>query len=309
MKVVFMGTPEFSVPTLNKLIKNHEVVAVVTQPDRASGRGKKVAFSPVKEVAIKNKIKVLQPEKMRDEIFLKELESCKADIFVVAAYGKILPEEILNMPKHKCINVHGSLLPKYRGAGPIQWAVINGEKITGITIMYMAKGMDTGDMILKKEIPILDTDTTKTMYEKMAVLGADALIEAVDLIDKGNVVAVAQDDTKATLAPMLKKEMGLINFNKTSREIFNQIRGMNPWPGSYTHYKGEMLKIWSVDIIETNNKEKPGTVIDILDKEKIVVATKDKAIAIKELQVMGGKRLQSSEFLKGNKIEIGESFG
>lgn len=308
MKVLFMGTPQFSVPTLNELIKNHQVVCVVTQPDRPSGRGKKVNFSPVKEVALKNDIPVLQPEKIRDDKFIQEIKSYGADIFVVAAYGKILLEEILNIPKFKCVNVHGSLLPKYRGAAPIQWSVINGDKITGITIMYMAKGMDTGDMILKKEVPILDTDTTESMYEKMSVVGANALIEALDLIKKGKEVRIVQNDLEATLAPMLKKEMGLVDFNKTSQEIFNQVRGMNPWPGSYTNYKGTILKIWSVDIVTAQTKSKPGTVIDILDKSLIVVSTGDNAIAIKELQMQGGKRLEGAEFLKGNKIEIGEVF-
>ncbi|MDE6181969.1 MAG: methionyl-tRNA formyltransferase, partial [Eubacteriales bacterium] len=243
MNIVFMGTPEFAVPTLEKLIKHHNVIAVISQPDKPKGRGKKLVPTPVKEFALNNGItNILQPTSIKDENFISELEKLNADIFIVVAYGQILSEKVLNIPKYKCINVHGSLLPKYRGAAPIQWSIINGEEKTGVTIMYMEKGLDSGDMILKKEIEITKDETYKSLHDKMSVVGADALIEALNLIENGKSNPEKQDDSLSTYAPMISKETGHINWDNSSKNIINLIRGLNPIPMAYTIYNGEIFK-------------------------------------------------------------------
>jgi methionyl-tRNA formyltransferase len=307
MKIVFMGTPQFCIPILEELIKHHEVLAVVTQPDKAKGRGNKVSFSPVKELAIANRLPILQPDKVKDVEFINHLKSFNADIFVVVAYGKILPEEILYMPRFNSVNVHGSLLPKYRGAAPIHWAIINGEKMTGVTVMYMNKGMDTGDMILKREMEILDSDTTALLYDRMSIEGAVAITQALNLIEEGTDNPEVQVDLEATNAPIIKKQMGRIDFNKTSEEIINLIRGMNPWPCAYTYYGEEVLKIWSAektDILGNNI----GEIINIVSNKGIIVATSDGSIIITELQANNSKRMLAHEFLNGNKLEVGKCF-
>ena len=308
MKVLFMGTPEFAIPTLEQLVVKHEVVGVVTQPDKPKGRGNHIVFSPIKEIAIKHNIPIIQPKNVKDKESVEKIKSFDADIFVVVAYGQILSEEILYMPKYDSINVHGSLLPKYRGAAPIQWAVIDGEKTTGITTMYMDKGMDTGDMILKREIPILLEDTTETLYSKLSILGADLLIETLELIPKGEISRIPQNNNDMTMASMLKKEMGLINWDKTSIDIFNHIRGMNPWPTSYTNYNNKIIKILKADVVNNIFDFKPGTIVDISNEFGIIVATFDGAIGIKELQLHGGKKLYFKDFINGNQIKIGELF-
>ncbi len=244
MNIVFMGTPDFSVESLKRLKEKHNVVAVVSQPDKPKGRGKKLVNTPVKQFALDNGIeKIYQPEKIKDEDFVKVLKDLNADLFVVVAYGQLLSEQVLNIPKYGCINVHGSLLPKYRGAAPIQWAIINGEEKTGVTIQYMEKGLDSGDMILKEEIIIEKTETYKTLYDKMSIVGADALIKAIELIETGNVNAEKQNHDEATYAPMIYKEMGHINWNNSSKDIINLIRGINPIPMAYSIYKDEVFKI------------------------------------------------------------------
>ncbi|WP_317368070.1 methionyl-tRNA formyltransferase [uncultured Tyzzerella sp.] len=302
MNIVFMGTPDFAVESLKKLIENHNVIAVISQPDKPKGRGKKLFNTPVKQFAIDNGIeKIYQPEKARDESFVKELKSLNADLFVVVAYGQILSEEVLNIPKYGCINVHGSLLPKYRGAAPIQWAIINGEEKTGVTIQYMEKGVDTGDMILKEEIVIEKTETYKTLYDKMSVVGAEALIKAIYLIETGNAKPEKQDHDEATFAPMINKEMGHIDWNNNSKDIINLIRGINPMPMAYTVYKDEVFKISEAEEV-TGYSGNIGEIVDV-QKDGFIVKTKDSAVIIKEMQAKGGKRMKSSDYLRGHSIE------
>ncbi len=302
MNIVFMGTPDFAVETLKKLIEKHNVIAVISQPDKPKGRGKKLVHTPVKQFALDNGIeKIYQPEKIRDENFVKELESLNADLFVVVAYGQILPESVLNIPKYSCINVHGSLLPKYRGAAPIQWSIINGEEKTGVTIMYMEKGMDTGDMILKEEIIIEPTETYKTLHDKMSIVGADALIKTLDLIESGSVTPEKQNDEEATYAPMITKEMGHIDWNNSSKDIINLIRGINPMPMAYTIYKDETFKISQAEEI-LGYDGNIGEIVDVT-KDGFIVKTKDSSIIIKEMQAKGGKRMKTSDYLRGHTIE------
>ena len=301
-----MGTPEFAVPTLKFLIEKHDVVGVVTQPDRPKGRGKKTIAPPVKDIAIENNIPVFQPEKIRDDEFMSKLEKFEADVFVIVAYGQLLPEKILNMPKYGCINVHGSLLPKYRGAAPIQRAIIDGEKITGVTIMYMEKGLDAGDMIIKKEIYIDDGETYGSLHDKMAPVGAVALIEALDLIERGEAKPEKQDDRFSCYAKKIEKGFGRIDWNKNSREILNFIRGLNPMPCAYTLLNGEVFKIWNAEEFSKGGKsmEKAGTVIEILPKKGFVVKTGDSALVITEAQAKGGKKMNCSDYLRGHSVEI-----
>ena len=308
MKVVFMGTPEFAVPTLQALIDHHQVAAVVTQPDRQRGRGKKVQFSPVKEKAAEYKIPVLQPEKARDEEFIQELETIAPDVIVVVAYGQILPERILNLPKYGCINVHGSLLPKYRGAAPIQWAVLNGEEKTGITTMYMEKGLDTGDMIDKAEVVLDPKETAGSLHDKLMNLGAGLLLETLDKLEKGTIVRTKQDDSQSCYAKMLSKEMGRMDFSRSAKELEQWIRGMNPWPSAYTTMNGKTLKIWDADVVSYEGSEEPGTVVKVT-KDTIIVAAGEGALALKEIQLAGKKRMPVQAFLLGSSVETGIRLG
>lgn len=308
MNVVFMGTPEFAVPTLEKLIENHHVMAVVTQPDKQKGRGKKVSFPPVKESAMKHGISVLQPVKARDEEFIEHLEELNPDVIVVVAYGQILPERILKIPEYGCINVHGSLLPKYRGAGPIQWAVLNGEKETGITTMYMEKGLDTGDMIDKAVISLDEKETSGTLHDKLMVLGADLLIETLSKLEDGTAVRTKQIDEDSTYAPMLSKEMGRIDFTKSAAQIEQWVRGLNPWPSAYTELEGKTMKIWDADAVDYDGDGRPGTVVEVT-KKQIVVACGENALALNEIQLSGKKRMAVQAFLAGSKVETGTVLG
>ncbi len=302
MNIVFMGTPDFAVESLKELIKNHNVLAVISQPDKPKGRGKKLVNTPIKQFALDNGIeKIYQPEKIKDEEFIKQLESLNPDLFVVVAYGQILSEEVLSIPKYGCINVHGSLLPKYRGAAPIQWSIINGEEKTGVTIMYMEKGLDSGDMILKEEIDIDKKETYKTLHDKMSVVGARALIKAIELIETGKVDAKKQDHSQATYAPMITKEMGHINWDNTSKDIINLIRGINPMPMAYTIYKDEIFKVSEAEEV-LGYDGKIGEIVSI-EKEGFVVKTKDTSVIIKEMQAKGGKRMKTSDYLRGHSIE------
>lgn len=304
MNIVFMGTPDFSVESLKRLKEKHNVVAVVSQPDKPKGRGKKLVNTPVKQFALDNGIeKIYQPEKIKDEDFVKVLKDLNADLFVVVAYGQLLSEQVLNIPKYGCINVHGSLLPKYRGAAPIQWAIINGEEKTGVTIQYMEKGLDSGDMILKEEIIIEKTETYKTLYDKMSIVGAETLIKAIELIETGNVNAEKQNHDEATYAPMIYKEMGHINWNNSSKDIINLIRGINPIPMAYSIYKDEVFKISEVEEV-SGYSGNIGEIVDV-QKDGFIVKTKDSAIIIKEMQAKGGKRMKTSDYLRGHSIEKG----
>lgn len=303
MNIVFMGTPEFAVPTLEKLIKYHNVIAVVSQPDKPKGRGKKLVPTPVKEFALNNGItNILQPNSIKDENFIPELEKLNADVFIVVAYGQILSEKVLNIPKYRCINVHGSLLPKYRGAAPIQWSIINGEEKTGVTIMYMEKGLDSGDMILKKEIEITKDETYKSLHDKMSIVGADALIEALNLIESGKSNPEKQDDSLSTYAPMISKETGHINWDNSSKNIINLIRGLNPIPMAYTIYNNQVFKICKAEEILGYNG-KIGEIVDIINKKGFVVKTKDSALLITEIQAKGGKKMNTADYLRGHTID------
>lgn len=303
MKIIFMGTPEFAVPSLEILLKHHEVVAVVTQPDKPKGRGKKLMFSPVKERALQANIVVLQPEKVKEKEFIETLKNYHADLIAVTAFGQILPEEILNMPKYGCINVHGSLLPKYRGAAPLQWAVINGEKETGVTTMYMAKGMDTGDMLLKEKIEISPQDTYGSIHNKLCVIGAELLLKTIEGLEKGTLQRIPQQEEQATYAPMLTKESGHIDWSKKCDEIICLIHGLDPAPTAYTIYEEEPLKLWQAEKIQ----QPSGKIGEItaITKKGFVVTAGDGSILVTEVQARGKKRMGADAYLRGHPIEVG----
>ena len=307
MKAVFMGTPEFAVPTLQALIDHHEVLAVVTQPDKQRGRGKKMQFPPVKEKAVEYDIPVYQPQRARDEEFIEELKNLNPDVIVVVAYGQILPESILNIPKYGCINVHGSLLPKYRGAAPIQWAVLDGEEKTGITTMYMEKGLDTGDMIDKAEVVLDKKETAGSLHDKLMVLGADLLLETLKKLEDGTAVREKQNDEESCYAKMLSKDMGQIDFTKSAREIECLIRGMNPWPSAYTFLNGKTLKVWKCKVSTEKTDAVPGTIF-LTDKEGIHTACGEGVLILTEVQLEGKKRMETEAFLRGYHIENGIVF-
>ncbi|MBI5182332.1 MAG: methionyl-tRNA formyltransferase [Nitrospirae bacterium] len=308
MKIVFMGTPEFAVPSLNALLSSKkEIAAVVTQSDKPSGRGKRLMPPPVKAAALNSGIRVLQPERIKDEAFVNTLKEINPDVIVVAAYGKILPAKILHLPKYGCINVHASLLPRYRGAAPINWAIINGEKETGITIMQMDEGLDTGSILLQKGIEITKEDTAGTLSNKLSKMGAELLIEGLNAIEKGEIKPITQDNSKASYAPMLKKEDGQIDWTKGVEDIYNMVRGMDPWPGAFTYYKGEAWRMWKT-VVGNDRNGIPGMVISI-DGGKIDVACGKGVISIIEMQPVNKRRMAVSDFLRGHKIETGVILG
>lgn len=299
-----MGTPEFAVPTLDRLVKEHEVLAVVTQPDKPKGRGKKMVFPPVKEKALEYGIEVYQPPKVKTPEFVKVLKSYNPDVIVVVAFGQILSEEILNIPKYGCINLHGSILPKYRGAAPIQWSIINGEKYGGVTTMYMAKGLDSGDMILKAEEKITDSDTYGTLYDRLSGIGAELLIATLEQLENGSAVRVQQDEAEATLAPMITREMEHIDWNRPAKDIVNLIKGLNPQPTAHTVYGEEKLKIWFAETADGSYEGQPGEIVDVRKKDFVVKAA-DGAVAVKEVQAQGGKRMTADAYMRGHSIEKG----
>ena len=308
MKIIYMGTPDFSVAPLEAIIRaGHEVTAVVTQPDKQKGRCKEVQMTPVKECALSHGIPVLQPVKIKEPEAVAELKKYPADIFVVAAFGQLLTEEILNMPKFGCINIHASLLPAYRGAAPIQRVIINGEEKTGVTIQQMAKGLDTGDMLLKKEISIDPKETGGSLHDKLSAAGAELIVEALSKIEKGEVVPEKQDDALSCYAKKLDKAMGLIDFDQNAVSIERLIRGLNPWPSAYTLYKGKTLKIWEADVVPLEKKEEPGTVVFVA-KDFFDIATKEGALRVKSLQLEGKKKVAVKDFLLGYEIVCGMKF-
>ena len=310
MKIIYMGTPDFAVAPLEAILKaGHEVTAVVTQPDRQKGRGREVQYSPVKECALSYGIPVLQPLKIKEKDAVEELRKYPADIFVVAAFGQLLSEEILNMPRFGCINIHASLLPAYRGAAPIQWCVINGEEKTGVTIMQMAKGMDTGDILLQKEVVLDEKETGGSLFDRLMETGAELIVEALPKIEAGELTPVVQKEELATYAGKITKDMGNIDFAKSALTIERLIRGLNPWPSAFTHYKGKILKIWEADVVsECVNAENPvpGTVI-AMDKESFTLATGEGALRIRSLQPEGKKRMSCAEFMRGYEVKVGEA--
>ena len=306
-KVVFMGTPDYSVPVLKGLIDNYNVIGVVTQPDKEVGRGHEVVFSPIKKVALENNISVVQPEKIRDDY--NSVLELKPDIIVTCAYGQIIPKEILDYPKYGCINVHASLLPKYRGGAPIHRAILNGEKKTGITIMYMAPGMDDGDIISQEEVEIRDDETVGELHDVLSNLGAELLLKTLPSIFEGTNKRIKQDETKVTLAKIIKKEEEVIDFNDSSINIYNKVRGLNPYPGAYTILDNKRIKIYKARIESNSSNMKPGTIIDVL-KDGIVVKTGDGSVVIEVLKIEGKKEMNAREFLNGIKGDtlIGKEF-
>lgn len=300
LKVIFMGTPEFCVPILEALIINCNVIAVVTQPDKEVGRKKEIVFSPIKTLALKHDIKLLQPIKIKEDY--EEIVNLKPDIIITCAYGQILPEAVLNAPRLGCINVHASLLPKLRGGAPIHKAIIYGYKKTGITIMYMDKGMDTGDMISKVEVDILDTDTAETLHDKLQNVSVPLLMDTLPSIINGTNKREKQNDDEVTYAYNISREEEHVDFNKTSMEIFNQIRGLNSWPGAYVTLDDKNIKLWASKINNNVYDKIPGTIINF-DKLGIEVVTKDGSILITELQVPGKKKMQVKDFINGIKKE------
>ncbi len=311
MRIVFMGTPDFAEESLKKIYEaKHEILAVVTNPDRPKGRGMKMISTPVKQYAIEKNLKVIQPEKIRNNVeFIEEIKKLNPDVICVVAYGKILPKEILEIPTFGCINVHASLLPKYRGAAPIQWAILNGDKTTGVTTMYMDEGMDTGDIILKKEVSINDNQTTGELWDELKKIGGDLLVDTLEKIKNGTAPRIKQDKD-FSMAPMLSKSMAQINWNtKTAEEIKNLVRGLNPIMGAYTFLKGKKIKFWKVQIIDENeiqvenmNFLKNGTVIISDSKDGIYIKCKDGIIKILEIQGENAKRMTIQEYLRGNPI-------
>lgn len=304
-KIVFMGTPDFAVKSLEALYKNdYDIKLVVTQQDKRRGRGKKLQYTPVKEKALDLALEVYQPENINSLEMVETLEDISPDFIVVAAFGQILKEEILEIPKYKCINVHASLLPKYRGAAPINWAIINGEKETGITIMEMERGLDTGDMISKKSIPIDLEDDYISIHDKLASLGGELLIETLEDIKLGKAIMKSQDDNLSSYAPMIYKSTGKVDWNKKGIDIINLIRGVVPWPGAFTSYKGQNLKIYKAEVLNRFNKEESGKIVKVSD-EGVFVNCEDSTLLIKELQFPNKKRMEVKDYLKGNTIEVG----
>lgn len=310
MRIVFMGTPQGAVPTLEKIIKDgHEVAAVYSQPDRPSGRGNKITFSPVKQFALDNGLSVLQPSKIRTPEALEIFKSHDADVAVVVAYGRILPESFLNAFPHRAINVHFSLLPKYRGAAPVNWAIANGEKNTGVTTMKMDAGLDTGDILLQNQIEIGREETAPELMERLSFSGAELLSETLSKVSA--IVPRKQDDTVATLAPILKREDGLINWELSASEINNRIRGFQPFPSSFTNYEGGRVTIWKAKIIEAtaSNKNSPGMVLSLEEKLIAIASGGNTVLLIEEIQPEGKRRMPAADFINGNRLKIGDRFG
>ena len=310
-RIVFMGTPDFAVPSLQALLdKGENVVCVITQPDRPKGRGRKLVMPPVKELALEASIPVLQPESIRDENFAQTLQSYEPDIIALTAYGNILPANIINLPPLGTINVHGSLLPRYRGAAPIQWALLNGEKETGVTIMQMDEGVDTGDILLQEKLAIGPDDTAGSLSVRLAGLGGEALGRAIDLLRTGKLHPRKQDDSLACSAPLLRKEDGLVNWSDPAEKISCQIRGLDPWPTTYTTLDGKRLRLFTSEAADRTlcSGSEPGTVC-AADRSGLLVATGDGCLLIKEIQAEGSKRMGVDAYLSGRSIQPGTILG
>ena len=309
MRIIFMGTPEFAVQVLEAIVKaGHEVVGVYTQPDKPKGRGKSMQYTPVKEKALEYSIPVFQPEQVRRPEVVEEMKKLEPEVIVVVAFGQILPETILNLPPLGCINVHASLLPKYRGAAPIQRVIIDGEKESGVTTMYMAKGLDTGDMIEKLVVPIEPKETGVTYHDKLAAAGAQLCLSTLQKLADGTAPRIPQDDELSCYAHMLNKSMGELDFQKPAEELERLIRGLNPWPSAYTRLEGKTLKIYEADVIEEEGTGEPGTVTAV-DKKSFTVQCNPGALRITSLQLEGKKRMETAAFLLGYRIITGMQLG
>ena len=306
MRIVFMGTPDFAVPCLARLIADgHEIAGVFTQPDKPKGRGMKLCPPPVKELALERNLPVYQPENMKDGAALQILRELKPELIVVVAFGRILPKDILDLPPYGCINVHGSLLPRYRGAAPIQWSVLNGDETAGVTTMYLAEGLDTGDMILKKETPVGPEETSGELFDRLSVLGAEALSETVALIAAGKARRTPQDDSLSCYAPMLTKQDAKIDFTKSAREVHNLVRGMSPWPVAHTTLDGKTLKVHRTRTAEGSGA--PGEVLE--DGRRLVVACGEGAVEFLEIQAEGSRRMAAADYLRGHPVMKGAKLG
>lgn len=309
MKIVFMGTPDFAVPTLNKLYESeHEIAAVFTQPDKPKGRGYKLAPPPVKVLALEHGTPVYQPESLKKQPEMWDvLKEIAPDVIVVAAYGKILPKQVLDIPKYHCVNVHGSLLPKYRGAAPIQWSVLNGDDETGITTMLMGEGLDTGDILLQRSTPIGENETAAELFDRLAEIGADLLIETLEKLEKGEITPVKQDEELATYASILTKDMCMIDFNKPVKEVHKKICGLSDWPCAVTTLDGKRLKVFRSQIVkEKMPGQQAGTVVDT---KQFCVCCADGVIKLTEVQAEGSKRMRSEDYLRGKPITLGTILG
>jgi len=310
MRIVFMGTPEFAIPSLEALVENkYNVIAVVTQPDKPAGRGKRIVCSDIKCCAMKHNIEVLQPKRIKENEWVERLKAYQPDLFVTCAFGQILSQEILDIPKLGCINVHGSLLPKYRGAGTIHKAIIDGENETGITTMFTDAGVDTGDMLLKESIEITEDMTTGELHDKLKCLGAMVLIKTLKGLEEGTLVKIPQDNSQASYAPIIKKEIGEIDWSKTSTEIHNLVRGTYPWPIAYSHYDGDRMRVLQTTKLELKNTDmQPGTILQV-EKEGIDIQTGDGIIRIKKIQFDNCRPLLISQFICGHEIVVGHMLG
>ncbi|WP_271808569.1 methionyl-tRNA formyltransferase [Clostridium beijerinckii] len=302
MNIVFMGTPDFAVPSLQRMIKEYNVIAILTQPDKPKGRGKKMAYSAVKEEGLKHEIPIYQPIKLKDDRdLIEKLKELKPDFIIVVAFGQILTKEVLDIPKYGCINLHASLLPMYRGAAPLNWAIINGEKISGNTTMLMDVGLDTGDMILKDEVEIPNNMTTGELHDILMVRGADLLVKSIEGISKGDIVPEKQGN-ETFYAKMLDKNIANIDWNKSAEEIHNLVRGLNPWPIAYTDYKNERMKIYETEVLREKSNKEPGTIIDV-SKNGVKVSCNEDVLLIKRVQFPNGKPLTIEQYINGHEIE------
>lgn len=302
MRIVFMGTPDFAVPTLESLIKGgHEVIAAVTQPDKPKGRGKAVLMTPVKEKALEYNIPVYQPVKARDPEFIALLQEMNPDVIVVVAFGQILPKAILDIPKYGCVNVHASLLPKYRGAAPIQWAVIDGEEVSGVTTMQMDEGLDTGDMLEKVEYVLDPKETGGSLFDKLSTMGGELILSTLEKLENGTITRTPQGDTVTSYAKMLQKSMGKIDWSMEAAKIERLIRGLNPWPSAYTSLKGKTVKIWAAEVEEGQPTGNPGRLT--VTKDQLLVECGEGFLSITELQLEGKKRMDTAAFLRGFTVE------
>ena len=308
MRIIFMGTPDFSVGTLEALVEaGHEVCLVVTQPDKPKGRGKEMQYTPVKEAALKHGIEVYQPRRIREAECVEKLRQYNADIMVVIAFGQIIPKEILEMVPYGCVNVHASLLPKYRGAAPIQWSIIDGEVVTGVTTMQMDEGLDTGDMLLKTEVPITAEETGESLHDKLAKAGAALCVETLAKLQEGSIVPEKQGESPTAYAKMLDKKLGNIDWTKSAVEIERLVRGLNSWPSAYTYWNKKVVKIWKASVTDENSNEQAGTVVKV-EKDGFYVQTGNGLLKVLELQIPGKKRMDAGAFLRGYTIEPGEVF-
>ena len=314
MKIIFMGTPRIAVPALETLIRSeHQVIAVITQPDQKSGRGMALSFSPIKEVALKHEIPCYQPESVSEESFLDLLETLGADIYAVAAYAQKIPDRLLDMAPYGCINLHPSLLPKYRGSGPLRGPILNGDAYSGVTIMKLVSAWDAGDILLQKKIPLDPKETSETLEKKVSALGAEMMLEAIDRLQEGSLIPIPQDHSQATYLKQITKEAGLIDFSQSAVQIERQIRACVPWPSAYTWLEGKTFKIWEADVSpghpdDSGTDAESGTVV-YTDKKKILIRTGEGYLIPLSVQIEGKKRMPIEEFLRGRKIEPGVRFG